>query len=124
MSAARETRARELLGALDSARLVPLYSGSDSAFDLTEAWATADALRRRRTARGERPFGYKIGFTNRGIWDRYGVHEPIWGPVWDTTLEQVEGGEARVSLARFSQPRLEPEIMFGLARAPLAGMTE
>ena len=124
MSAAREARARELLAALDSARLVPLYSGGDPAFDLKEAWATADALRRLRIARGERPVGYKIGFTNRGIWDRYGVHEPIWGPVWDTTLEQVEGGEARVSLARFSQPRLEPEVMFGLVRAPRAGMTE
>ena len=124
MSAAREARARELLAALDSARLVPLYSGGDPAFDLKEAWATADALRRLRIARGERPVGYKIGFTNRGIWDRYGVHEPIWGPVWDTTLEQVEGGEARVSLARFSHPRLEPEVMFGLVRAPRAGMTE
>ena len=31
--------------------------------------------------RGETPLGYKIGFTNRGIWDRYGVHEPIWAPV-------------------------------------------
>jgi 2-oxo-3-hexenedioate decarboxylase len=105
-------------------RLVPLFSERDPAFDLKEAFATADALRRLRIARGERPLGYKIGFTNRGIWDRYGVHEPIWGPVWDSTLEQVEGGEARVSLATFSQPRLEPEIMFGFARAPRAGMSE
>ena len=36
-------------------------------------------IRRLRIARGERPLGYKIGFTNRGIWDRYGVHAPIWG---------------------------------------------
>ena len=69
------------------------------AFDLAEAFAVADALRRLRIARGERPLGYKIGFTNRGIWDRYGVHAPIWGPVWDTTIEQVEGGAATVSLA-------------------------
>ena len=55
------------------------------AFDLAEAFAIADAHRRLRIARGERPLGYKIGFTNRGIWDRYGVHAPIWGPVWDST---------------------------------------
>lgn len=36
----------------------------------------------RRIARGERPLGFKIGFTNRTIWDLYGVHHPIWGPVW------------------------------------------
>ena len=124
MSAARDARARELLAALDEARLVPLWSERDPAFDLKEAWATADALRRLRLARGERPLGYKIGFTNRSIWERYGVWEPIWGPVWDTTVEHVEGGEARVSLAPFSQPRLEPEVMFGLARAPRAGMSE
>ena len=124
MSEPRDARARELLAALDGAGLVPLLSEREPGFDLAEAFATADALRRLRIARGERPVGYKIGFTNRGIWDRYGVHAPIWGPVWDSTLEQVEGGGARVSLARFSQPRLEPEIMFGFARAPRAGMSE
>ena len=70
-----------------------------------------------RIARGERPLGYKIGFTNRGIWDRYGVHAPIWGPVWSIDGRAAAvGGEASVSLAPFVQPRLEPEIMFGFAR--------
>ena len=120
----RSARAESLLAALDAARLVPLLSERDPGFDLFAAFAVADELRRLRIARGERPLGYKIGFTNRGIWDRYGVHAPIWGPVWDTTVEFVEGGTASVSLARFSQPRLEPEIMFGFARAPHAGMSE
>lgn len=124
MSSLRDARAQALLAALDGTRLVPLISESDLAFDLNEAFATADALRRLRLARGERPLGYKIGFTNRGIWNRYGVHAPIWGPVWDTTVEQVQGNEAQVSLAPFSQPRLEPEVMFGFARAPRAGMSE
>jgi len=124
VSSATAARARELLAALDEARLVPLLSERDPAFDLGAAFAVADELRRLRIARGERPVGYKIGFTNRGIWDRYGVHAPIWGPVWDSTVEQVEGVHARVSLAPFSQPRLEPEVMFGFARAPRAGMSE
>ena len=122
--APRSARAQELLTALDGAQLVPLVSERDPGFDLVAAFAVADELRRLRIARGERPVGYKIGFTNRGIWDRYGVHAPIWGPVWDTTVEFVASGAASVSLARFSQPRLEPEIMFGFARAPHAGMSE
>ena len=122
--AERGARARELLAALDGARLVPLLSERDPGFDLVKAFAVADELRRLRVARGERPVGYKIGFTNRGIWDRYGVHAPIWGPIWDSTVEQVEADEATVSLAPFSQPRLEPEIMFGFARSPRAGMSE
>ena len=72
----------------------------------------ADA--RARIARGEKPLGYKIGFTNRSIWDRYGVHQPIWGPVWDTTLSFCDG-EAQLSLAGTCQPRLEPEAVFEVA---------
>ena len=117
-------RAAALLAALDGARLIDLPSEGDAAFDLEAGFAVADELRRLRLARGERPVGYKIGFTNRGIWDRYGVHAPIWGPVWASTVEHLQDSEFSVSLASFSQPRLEPEIMFGFARAPRAGMSE
>jgi 2-oxo-3-hexenedioate decarboxylase len=68
--------------------------------------------------RAERPVGYKIGFTNRSIWPLYGVHHPIWAPVWDTTLTLLDGTLAEVDVARFAQPRLEPEIVFGLGRTP------
>jgi len=90
---------------------------------MADAYIVADELRRMRLARGERTLGYKIGFTNRGIWARYGVFEPIWGPVWDTTLERVDDARATVSLAQFAAPRLEPEIMFGFARTPAAGQS-
>jgi 2-oxo-3-hexenedioate decarboxylase len=116
-------RARELLGALDTATTLPTYTGADRSFDLAQAFAVADASRRLRLARGEVPLGYKIGFTNRGIWARYGVFAPIWGPVWDTTVERVDSARTTVSLAPFVEPRLEPEIMFGFARAPAAGMS-
>jgi 2-oxo-3-hexenedioate decarboxylase len=116
-------RARELLAALDAATTLPTYTGADPSFDLAQAFAVADESRSLRLARGEVPLGYKIGFTNRGIWQRYGVFGPIWGPVWDTTTERVDSAATSVSLARFVAPRLEPEIMFGIARAPRAGMS-
>jgi 2-oxo-3-hexenedioate decarboxylase len=117
--------AEALLSALADARLVATPSSLDADLTLADAYAVADEIRRLRIARGETPLGYKIGFTNRGIWDRYGVHEPIWAPVWDSTLESLDDrGEAVVSLAPFVQPRLEPEVMFGFAAAPRAGMTE
>ena len=113
-----------MLAARDEARKVPLFSDTDAGFSLADAYALADEIRALRIERGERPLGYKIGFTNRGIWDRYGVHAPIWGPIWDTTVEFVPDGEAMVSLAPFVQPRLEPEIMFAFVREPRAGMSE
>jgi len=115
--------AQTLLAAYDTGTLCALPSVQDPDFDLRAAFATANALRSLRLQRGERPLGYKIGFTNRSIWARYGVHRPIWGPVWDTTATLLDSAEARVSLAGLSQPRLEPEVVFGLARAPRAGMS-
>lgn len=121
-AASTEARAAALLAALDGARTLPTLTGADSSFGLPQAFAVADELRRLRLARGERPLGYKIGFTNRGIWARYGVFAPIWGPIWNTTTERVDRAETVVSLAPFVEPRLEPEVMFGFARAPSAGM--
>jgi len=115
-------RARQMLEALDAAARLPTFTGADPSFDLGQGFAVADEIRRLRLVRGEVPLGYKIGFTNRGIWARYGVFAPIWGPVWDTTVERVDSAQTSVSLAPFVAPRLEPEIMFGFARAPVAGM--
>ena len=114
-------RAAALLAARDAARAIETITAADPSFTVEGAYAVADEARRLRIARGERPLGYKIGFTNRGIWARYGVWGPIWGPVWDTTVERVDGCEATVSLAQFCEPRLEPEIMFGFGRTPAAG---
>ena len=114
-------RARELLAGRDAARGLETITGSDAGFTVEDGYAVADEARRLRIARGERPLGYKIGFTNRGIWARYGVFGPIWGPVWDSTVERVDSGEWSVSLAPFCEPRLEPEIMFGIARTPAVG---
>jgi 2-oxo-3-hexenedioate decarboxylase len=116
------TLAARLLAAYDAGRLLPLPSAADPAFDLRAAFAVAEELRRLRIARGEKPVGYKIGFTNRSIWQRYGVHQPIWGPVWDSTTTQLADATTRVSLTGLSQPRLEPEVVFGFARPPRAGM--
>ena len=113
-----------VLAAHDDARLMPLPSAVVLALTLDGAFAVADDVRRRRVARGERVRGWKIGFTNRAIWDRYGVHAPIWGPVWDTTLRLLDGTAATLPLAGLVQPRLEHEIVFGFARAPEPGMDE
>jgi hypothetical protein len=53
---------------------------------------------------GARPVGRKIGFTNRAIWPKYGVHQPIWGTVYDETLSFAADGRATVSLCA-SGPR-------------------
>ena len=116
--------AESLMAARDAALPLPLVTGTHAGFTMSDAYLLADHIRRLRIARGERPRGYKIGFTNRSIWPKYGVSAPIWAPVWDSTLHLIEGTEATVSLAGLVEPRLEPEIVFGFAKPPRAGMTE
>lgn len=116
--------AGELLAAWDGARLSSLPSEQPGGLSMADAFGVADRLRVARIARGERPLGYKIGFTNRSIWPRYNVFEPIWAPVWSSTLQLLAGEAASVSLTGLVQPRLEPEIVFGFAATPRAGMDE
>lgn len=116
--------AAEMLAALDARRQVPPITGRADELDLAEAYRVAAAVRRRRQARGERVVGRKIGFTNTTIWDEYGVHAPIWGYVYDTTLHDLEGGSGTFALSAVVEPRIEPEIAFGLSRTPERGMDE
>jgi 2-oxo-3-hexenedioate decarboxylase len=114
-----EALARSLLAARAAATTLSL-----PALDLATAWQVSARADQLLQAAGRTPRGWKIGFTNRGIWPRYGVHQPIWGRVWDDTLTLLDSTEATVSLARMVEPRLEPEIVFGLARDIESGMDE
>ncbi|RVU15050.1 2-keto-4-pentenoate hydratase [Methylobacterium oryzihabitans] len=105
-------------GSEPGAGLAP-FTGRDPEFDLPRAYRIAAAVMRARAARGERPAGWKIGFTNRRMWDEYGVRAPVWGPVYDTTLRILDGTPC--ALAGFAEPRIEPEIVFRLARTPPEG---
>ena len=75
-------------------------------------------LHNERMATGWKPLGRKIGFTNRSIWPRYGVYQPIFGFVYDRTVTFAPDGTATVKLDGLAQPRIEPEICFGLKAEP------
>jgi 2-oxo-3-hexenedioate decarboxylase len=107
--------ATEILDHLDRGASWPHGCG----MSLAEAYEHALTVRELRIARGERPLGYKVGFTNRTIWPRYDVYAPIWGPVWDTTVTFCEG-RGELSLARTCEPRIEPETVFGMRETPPA----
>jgi len=80
-------------------------------------YAAAHQLHAHRLAEGWKLAGRKIGFTNRTLWDRYGVHEPMWGWVYDRTLIEAQDNKANVSLTNLVQPRIEPEIAFKLNKS-------
>jgi 2-oxo-3-hexenedioate decarboxylase len=117
-----ETIAAEAFAALGGCQIAP-FSQRYSGFDLDAAYRVTAAVRRLREARGERVIGRKIGFTNRTIWAEYNVFAPIWGYVYDRTVHDLAEAGDGFPIADLAEPRIEPEIVFGLARAPAPGMT-
>ena len=108
----------ELMDALDQGKVIPSIVARNPHFDWDAAYKVAADIFRTRRARGEKPVGRKIGFTNRNIWAQYGATAPIWAHVYDRTVQHAENSRAAVSLRGSVQPRLEPEIAFRL-KAPL-----
>lgn len=90
-------------------------TAGDAMFDVAAGYEVLRELHARRRARGWQAVGRKIGFTNTTIWARYGVDRPMWSHVWDRTLVPAVNDRAEIALAGLMEPRIEPEIVFGLA---------
>lgn len=119
------THAAALLKIVGEAGSCAPITDGDKAFGLARAYQVSAEIRAARIARGEIPRGWKIGFTNRTIWDEYDVHAPIWGPVYDTTLAEAPAqGAAETSIGHLVEPRIEPEIVFRIAAPLEAGLSE
>jgi 2-oxo-3-hexenedioate decarboxylase len=114
--------AAEVLSLLGSGRQVAPFSQRYPAFDLRDAYGVTAKVRALREKSGETARGRKIGFHNRTIWAEFGVYAPIWGYVYDRTLHDLANIGEAFPLAGLPAPRIEPEIIFGLAAAPRPGM--
>lgn len=112
--------ATELLDALDRNAQIAPFTARQPGFDAAAAYAVSAEILRRRRARGEKPVGRKIGFTNRTIWPEYGVYTPIWAPVYDTTTTFLDGSSASLGIGHLAQPRIEPEIALHFKSPPPA----
>src|SRR5262249_30669763 len=115
--------AGSVLSALSSPHQIPSLSRSFGELDVANAYRLTPLLRTAFEARGEKVTGRKIGFTNRQMWAEYGVRGPIWCYGTDRTIHKLENVPFQ-SIKNFAEPRIEPEIVFGLGNAPLPGMDE
>jgi 2-oxo-3-hexenedioate decarboxylase len=113
--------ASELIALDETPREVAPFSERYPELDAAAGYRAAARLHAARLARGWKPVGRKIGFTNRTIWKRYGVYEPMWGIVYDRTLITARADRAAVPLAGLAQPRIEPELCCRLKSPPPAG---
>jgi 2-oxo-3-hexenedioate decarboxylase len=107
--------AERLIRAYDTATSLPPIAAVTPGFDVAAAYDVLAAIENRRAEQGWQAAGRKIGFTNRTIWKRYGVYQPMAARIWAHTLHYAAGGKATLALDRFVRPRIEPEVVFKLA---------
>ncbi|HKA14890.1 MAG TPA: hypothetical protein VKH41_07725 [Myxococcota bacterium] len=113
-----EAIAHEMKAAQDLCKQIEPLSGRVSGFDIAQAYEVARLVHEARIREGASPIGRKIGFTNRDMWRVYGVHEPIWAFVYDTTIVHLSGSRGACRLGRFAEPLIEPEIVLHFRSAP------
>jgi len=115
--------AGDVVASLAGHRQLPTFSSRPGGLTLAQAYRVTPLLRAAFEARGETITGRKIGFTNREMWKVYGVQSPIWGYITNRTAHELASARA-LRIKDFVEPRIEPEIIFGLKAAPLPGMSE
>jgi 2-oxo-3-hexenedioate decarboxylase len=90
----------------------------------------------REETAGEVVAGRKIGFTNRNIWPEYNIDRSNWSYMYKNTVIDLtddshdrlshESGIAEVDISQLSnlQPKIEPEVVLGLANPVSASMND
>lgn len=120
MKSADEFRsiARQMKAAQDEGRQIEPWTSMLPAFDVPAAYVVAHMIHEARLSEGFVPVGRKIGFTNPDMWNRFGVREPIWAHIYDRTMVRMPTQRAICSIGRFTEPKIEPEIVFHFRSAP------
>jgi 2-oxo-3-hexenedioate decarboxylase len=110
--------ADEIKTAQDQCKQIVPLNKRLSKFSNVEAYTVAQLVHEMRMKEGAVPVGRKIGFTNPKMWSIYGVCEPIWGYIYDTTVVQLTGSKVRCCIGEFAEPKIEPEIVVHFGTAP------
>lgn len=118
-----EAIASEVMASLSNHAQIPTFSSRPDGLTLAQAYRVTPLLRAAFESRGETITGRKIGFTNRQMWKVFGVTSPVWGYTTSRTTYQLADMPV-VALNEFCEPRIEPEIIFGLRAAPTPGMDD
>ena len=96
---------------------IPTPSSSDGSFNLGAAYATEASLVALRRAGGHKTVGLKVGFANKAVWRVMKLETLVWAHMYDDTVSFATDGAATLSTASLISPKIEPEVVFKIARA-------
>ena len=120
--AALQAIAAEAYEATINTRPISPFTSRPGGLSDADAQRVAPLVRQLYEKSGAKVVGRKVGFTNRTIWAQYNVYAPHASYVFDRSVRDLSA--APLPLAPFSEPRIEPEIVFGLKSAPAPGMDD
>jgi 2-keto-4-pentenoate hydratase len=118
-----EIYAHQLMEVRANARILPLLSQAQP-ITIEDANSIARRIMGFRMALGEKPVGKKIMFNVRAETLLFGEEdrrEPIWAPIYNTTIRHADHNHGIQSLAGAVQPCIAPQIVFKLGTTPPVG---
>lgn len=113
--------ARELIDARETGATVPAPSSCDAAFDLPAAYATEAEIARLRRAAGRKTIGRKVGYANKALWRALKLDTILWAHMYDDTVHYAPADGSAMKLPKMMTGKIEPEIVFKLAKPLGAG---
>lgn len=120
MGAAVEPRvlAQEIVDAYAGRQPIAIPpSARDGGLDLASAYAVESEVVRLRLGSGRTTTGVKVGYANKAMWRALKLETLVWAHMYDDTVHQAPDNAATLSIDHMFGPKIEPEIVFRLARS-------
>jgi 2-keto-4-pentenoate hydratase len=115
------TLAQEIIDAYAKRATIPTPSSRPGGIDLVGAYAVEAAIVDGRRAGGHQTVGWKVGYADKAMWPELELETLAWAHIYDDTVRYADWNDATLSIAATIAPKIEPTIVFKLARTPEAG---
>jgi 2-keto-4-pentenoate hydratase len=99
-------------------------SAREGGLTLETAYEVEGELARRRRATGRCTIGLKVGFANKAMWRILKLDTLVWAHMYDDTVHLAPTSRATYTVTGRVAPRIEPEVVFKLLRAPEPGVSD
>src|SRR4051812_33735910 len=113
-----KTLAQELTRAYANRASTTAPSSRDGGLDLATAYATEEEIANVRRAEGHQTVGWKVGYANKAMWRALKLETLVWAHMYDDTVRYADWNDATLSIAPMFSPKIEPELVFKLAKPP------
>ena len=118
MSTDPKALAQEIIDAYARREIIPAPSSREGGIDLDTAYAVEAAIAAARRAGGHQTVGWKVGYANEAMWRALKLETLAWTHIYDDTVRYADWNDATLAIAPMISPKIEPEVVFKLAKTP------